>query len=210
MNNKMKAMVAGFGIWLAMSGAVNAAEAMKGDGKAAPSQEAKMAEMMKMAAPGEGQKVLDAFVGSWTHTMKMWMAPDSKPEQATGTTVSQWVMGGRLVRQDARGTMSGQPFEGLGLTGYDNMKKEYNGIWIDNMTTGIMQSSMQYDAATKTFAENGTFACPMTGEKDKWYRSVTKITDKDHYSMEMYFKDDKGKEFKSMEILYTRAGETKK
>jgi hypothetical protein len=35
----------------------------------------------------------------------------------------------------------GMPFEGLGYTGYDNVKKQYFGTWIDSMSTGIMTSS---------------------------------------------------------------------
>jgi hypothetical protein len=50
----------------------------------------------------------------------------------------------------------------------------------------------------------GTFSCPVTGEKDMWYRSEWKIgKDKQVYSM--FTKGPDGNEFKSMEITYTRA-----
>ena len=167
-------------------------------------QDPKMAEMMKMGAPGENHKILSSFVGRWQHTGKFSMSADEKPQVSNGTSVNQWILGGRFLQQEAKGDMMGQPFDGLGYNGYDNMKGEYTSVWLDNMSTSIMTGSSQYDPATQTFTETGTFACPMTGEKNKPYRAILKILDKDHYSYEMFMKDKDGKEFKGMELQYTR------
>lgn len=91
------------------------------------------------------------------------------------------------------------------MTGYDNVRKEYNSVWLDNMGTGIMEASAQYNPATQTFMESGAFSCPMTGEKHKKFRAVWKIIDHDHYTYEMYTQGPGGKEFKSLEIDYQRA-----
>jgi hypothetical protein len=68
----------------------------------------------------------------------------------------------------------------------------------------MMVSSAQYDAASQIITEEGEFSCPMTGEKDKPFRATWKMQDKDKIVYEMYFKDPSGKEFKGMEITYSR------
>lgn len=172
----------------------------KMDGKMDP----KMMEAMKFGTPGENHKVLDILVGNWTHAARSWMAPDAKPEESKGTSTNKWILGGRFLQSDVKGNMMGMPFEGLGMMGYDNMKGVYQGLWMDNMMTGIMSSTAQYDAATKTFNESGSFSCPMTGEKNMSFRAVWKIIDANSYTYEMFQKDPDGKEFKMIEIAYSR------
>ncbi len=176
-----------------------------GEAQGMQMDEAQMQKMKEMTSPGANHKLLEPLVGSWTYTMKWWMSPDATPEESTGTTDNTWIMDGRFVQEMTKGTSMGQPFNGMGIIGYDNMKGEFTNIWVDNMSTGIMTSSSKYDAAAKTFEENGSFPCPLTGEKEKKYRSVTMLIDNDHFNFEMYFTSPEGKEFKSMEIKYTKA-----
>lgn len=171
-----------------------------------PAMAAKMEKAKKLGAPGENHKVLDALVGKWDQSVKMWMDPSAAPSESKGTSETKWILDGRFIQQEFKGEWAGQPFTGLAIMGYDNVKGEYQSVWMDNMTTGMAKSSAQYDAASKTLTENGTFSCPMTEEKDMKFRAVWKITDNDHHVFEMYTKDQKtGSEYKSMEIAYTRA-----
>lgn len=162
-----------------------------------------MAKWMAYATPNENHKVLEQLAGNWDTSMKVWMPGKETAEESTGTSSIQTIMGGRFIQQTFAGTHMGQPFEGIGITGYDNQKKKYQSIWIDNMGTGMMTSTMNYDAAAKTFSEEGSFSCPMKGE-DLNYRAVIKIIDETHYSYEMFTTDETGKESKMMEIQYTR------
>jgi hypothetical protein len=73
---------------------------------------------------------------------------------------------------------------------------------MDNMGTGIMTGSGNYDPNTKTLTDQGTFSCPAEGQKS--YRGVTKIIDKDNFTYEWYMTGPDGKEFRAMEIVYTR------
>ena len=43
--------------------------------------------------------------------------------KSTGSSEVKWIMGGRYLEQTATGTSMGQEFHGMGLMGYDNMKK---------------------------------------------------------------------------------------
>jgi hypothetical protein len=164
--------------------------------------DAMMEKLKEFATPNENHKVLGTLVGNWDNTVKSWMSPDAKPEESKGTSEIDWIMGGRFVEQEVKGTFMGQPFEGIGIIGYDNEKKQYQSIWIDNMGTGITTGSGNYDPSTKTLTDQGTFSCPAEGQKS--YRGVTKIIDQDNFTYEMFMAGPDGKEFRAMEIVYTR------
>jgi hypothetical protein len=187
---------------VAPSSYANPKEEMKGPGMGAD-HDAMMAKWQEMSTPNENHKALDVLVGHWDHSLKWWMSPDAPPDESTGTTQTTWILGGRFIKHMAQGTSMGQPFEGMGIIGYDNGKKEYNMVWIDNMGTGFMTASGQYDPASKTFTEKGQISCPIKGQMP--FRGVTKIIDNDHYTYELYAPGEDGKEFRSMEIRYTRS-----
>jgi len=161
-----------------------------------------MKAMMAAATPGETHKMLARSAGNWTATVTMWMQPGAPPTTSTANATNEVIMGGRYLRQKATGTVMGMPFQGEGVTGYDNVKKQFVNSWIDNMGTGIMTMTGTYDEATKSITYTGSMADPMTG-KDSPFREVWKFTDDNHQVMEMYYPME-GKEFKAMEISYTR------
>jgi len=165
-----------------------------------------MMEKMKAAmAPGEAHKLLEQLAGNWTYTSAFWMDPNGQPETSTGSSQNSTIYGGRFLKQNITGAWMGQPFEGTGYLGYDNVKEMYQSVWIDGMATGIMTESGQYDPATNTLRMSGVNSCPMTGEKEMPVRSEWKIVDADHNLYTAYMKDKSGKEVKGMEISYTRA-----
>ncbi len=168
-----------------------------------PEQEAMMAKMKDYSTPNENHQILSQLTGRWNTTVKCWMDANSEANVFQGSSNAQMIMGGRFLQQTFDGTFMDQPFEGSGIFGYDNLRKEYVGIWYDNMATGIMISSGQYNPATKTLAEEGTLSCPLTNGK-RSFRAVTKIIDENNYTYETFMTDEKGQEFRSMEILYTR------
>ena len=171
-----------------------------------PAKQAAMEAMQRLGSPSEGHKALEPFVGSWTYTAQWWMSPDAPPESMTGTATNSPIFGGRFLREEISGTTEGQPpFEGVGFTGYDNIRKEYQTIWLDNMATGMMAGSGQFDAATQALTNQGDFSCPVTGETHRQFRAVWTVVDQDHNTYENYMRTPDGREFKAMEIHYTRA-----
>jgi hypothetical protein len=173
-----------------------------------------MQQMMELSKLNENHKLLTSLDGTWNCTVKMWMDGDTskKPDVSKSTAVRKSIMDGRYVVMDVNGKMQmpgpdGKKkevtFKGQGTEGYDNVKKKFVGTWMDNMGTGIMMSEGVYDQATKTFTYTGEMEM-MPGMKQK-FREVVKITDNDHMDFE-YYEDRGGKEMKTMEIAYTRAG----
>ena len=162
-----------------------------------------MAKWQEYSTPGEGHKTLEPLVGTWDYTVTWWETPESQPQKSTGASEVKWILGGRFLEQTAKGTAMGQEFQGMGIMGYDNMTKEYSGIWIDNMGTGMMSSAGTYDPSTKSFTETGSFSCPQEGG-EKSFRGVTTILGPDKYTYEMFAAGKDGKEARMMEIVYTR------
>jgi len=171
-----------------------------------------MQQMMELSKLNENHKLLGDMAGTWSYVVKMWMNGDSssKPNESKGTAVRKAMMGGRFFALDVSGNMEmpGQDgkmknmtFKGMGIEGYDNVKKKFVGSWVDNMGTGIMTSEGDYDPATRTFTYTGEVEM-IPGMKQK-IREVLKVVDKDHHSFEWY-EDRGGKEAKTMEIAYTR------
>ncbi|PYJ64225.1 MAG: hypothetical protein DME74_00565 [Verrucomicrobia bacterium] len=179
-----------------------------------PNQQEMMKQMMEMSKLNENHKLLSSLDGNWNYTIKFWMNPDpnAKPQESKGTATRKSVMGGRYVMMDVSGKMQmpGEDgkmkdvqFKGMGLEGYDNVKKKFIGSWIDNMGTGIQFSEGTYDPATKTFTY--TSEMEMVPGMKSQVREVLKVADNNHMMLEWY-ENQGGQEKKTMEINYTRAG----
>jgi hypothetical protein len=166
---------------------------------------AKIEAAQQLMTPGEAHKVFEPLAGTWTYTGQMWMGPDAPAEPMTGTSTNTLLFGGRFLRQEVAGQIPDMPpFEGVGLLGYDNIRKEYQSNWYDNMNTAQMASTGTYDAATKTLTLQGDFSCPMTGEAHRPMRDTWMLTDATHSTYTSYSTAPDGREYKAMEIRYTR------
>ena len=167
-----------------------------------PAMKAMMAKWQAYASPNDHHKYLEPLVGTWSHVVRWWMKPGTEPEVSKGTSEANWMMGGRFVQHIARGMSMGQPFEGMGFTGFDNRKRKYQTIWMDTMGTGMMIGEGTYDPNQKTLTDQGHFTDAVMGQRA--YRGVITFIDDNHHSYEMYSLDKTGKEFRMMEIVYTR------
>ena len=166
-------------------------------------QKAMMEAWQKFATPAEGHKALAGMVGAWDAEVTSWMEPGAPPMKSKGTSENRMVLGGRWVESKFTSEMMGQPFEGLGYTGYDNYKKKYIGTWQDNMSTAVMVSEGTFDTAGKVMTSTSTMDDFMTG-KTANIRMTTTIVDPDHHVFEMWGPGPDGKVAKQMEIHYRR------
>ena len=164
---------------------------------------AAMQKWMEYMTPGEGHAALKFKEGSWSGHVKMWMTPEAPPSESDATSETKFIMDGRYLVDHVNGSFDGMPFEGIGTTAYDNHLKKYLFSWIDNMGTGIMTGEGSYDAEKKAWTYHTQMVDPMTGKLVK-ARSVERILGPDNWVMESYAAGPDGKEYKNMEITYTR------
>ncbi|HEX5135063.1 MAG TPA: DUF1579 domain-containing protein [Thermoanaerobaculia bacterium] len=203
---KLRGILAGLAFLIVIAAlAIGADEKGKKTKPAAGKMDEKaMMEMMaKYSTPGAEHKKLEAFVGTWDTTAKMWMEPGAPPQESTGVAENKMALGGRYLEQNFEGTMMNQPFSGRGYTGYDLYKKQYFGTWMDTMGTSMMNATGTADASGKSFTFKGSMDDPMSGKKMN-FKEVVTLVDNDHHTFEMWMPDHAGKMFKTMEIQYTR------
>lgn len=155
-----------------------------------------MEAYMKAGAVTADHEALKYFAGRWRVEGKMWAAPGAPPTESVNSNEGEMILGGRYVRLTYKGEMMGQPFEGLQISGYDNIAKAYTTFWIDNSSTSFYLLKGTYDAAKKTYTFSGLWADPVGGETP--VRMVIKIVSPDVYESETYMKLPDGKEFMNM------------
>jgi hypothetical protein len=165
-----------------------------------PEQQAAMTEAM---TPGEHHKHLARFAGKFEYTSKMWMAPGAAPMDSKGTSEAKMILGGRYLQDQVTGQWSGMPFEGMALSGYDNVAGQYTYIWLDNFGTGFTRATGSCSEDGKTIKFEGTMAAPGTPDPVK-FKEVVRLVDDTSHVMEMYMSSPTGEMFKTMEITYTR------
>ncbi|MGB2958238.1 MAG: DUF1579 domain-containing protein [Bacteroidota bacterium] len=173
-------------------------------------QSAMMQDMMKKAqelgSPGDWHAKLNPVIGTWDVETKMWMGGEGSgdPMVSKGTTSNSWILGGRYVRQDYKGEMMGQPFIGIGMTGYDNFSKKYVSTWIDDMSTMYSTMEGSVDRSGKVFTFYGKMHEWSTGELDKMVKHVLRITSDDKHVFEIHDTYIGEPNTKVLELTYTR------
>ncbi len=169
---------------------------------------AKMAEMMakwqKTTTPSKHHHALDAFVGEWDTTIKVWMGgPGTPPAESTGSSSVKWVLGGRYVQEMFSGTMMGQPSEGIGYTGYDNYKNMYVFSYISNQSTEMLTGMGMTDPSKKVFTFFGQMDEAMLDVFGRTVKYVTTIINEDKHVFQI-IDLHAGDDYKVIEIVYTR------
>jgi hypothetical protein len=163
----------------------------------------KQQAMMKAMTPGEHHQHLARFAGKFEYTSKMWMEPGAPPMESKGTSNAKMVMGGRYLQDYVDGNFAGMKFEGMGLTGFDNLSGEYTFAWIDNMSTTIMRGSGTCSGGGNVITLEGTVLAPGEPEPLPFKQVMTYVDDNSH-KMEWYMPSERGEMFKTMELVYTR------
>lgn len=212
MKNLLSILVAAFLLTACEKGKTTAAtSADKADSTAAKSEwkpvdsATAMKAWMEYSTPGEMHKMLAKSDGIWTGETTMWMESGGKPMMSKSETTNKMMYDGRYQISNHKGNFMGMPFEGMSIVGYDNSKKKFISTWIDNMGTGIMHGEGEWNPSTKSVEFKGKMTDPSRPGKDCDFREVFTFVDDNTQKLEMYGPDSKtGKEYKTMEIKYTR------
>jgi hypothetical protein len=165
-----------------------------------------MMACVQAGTPGEQHAFLAKVAGTWQGTTRMWMGPDAtEPMESTCTTVMTPIMDGRYMKCETTGEMPGMgAFLGQGIYGYDNVAQKFVASWIDNHSTGILHGTGELSPDGKTMTWSFTYHCPIA-KKPTVMREIERRLSDDAFVLEMHGVDPKtGKEYKMMEIAYTR------
>jgi len=164
-------------------------------------EQAMMEAWQKAATPGPPHEMLAAMAGDWTFEGTFSMMPDQPPITSTGTVTRTMTLGGRVLVEKVTSSFMGQPFEGHGMTGYDNVTGTYWSTWMDNASTALMTSTGSCDQGRCEFT--ATVVDPMTGQPARMRMTSEQGPDSElHHAYEVA---EDGSERLTMELRYTRA-----
>lgn len=166
---------------------------------------ADMQACTEAGTPGPQHQHLVQAVGVWQGKTTTWFAPGAEPITGECTSTITSIMDGRFTKCEMSGDMAGMgPMSGLGLYGYDNVSKKFQATWICSCGTGMMSGVGDLSADGTTLSWQYTHSCPIT-KKQTAMREVERRSGNDNFTLETFGVDPKsGKEFKMMEIAFTR------
>jgi hypothetical protein len=167
-----------------------------------PEQQAEMEIYIKAGTPGSQHQAMAKAVGSYDLALKSWHAAGTPPMEEKGTATRSMTLDGRVLEEEVKANMMGQPFTGHGRQGFDNTSGKYWSTWNDTMSTGIMVAEGSCDAQ-RACTFTGTSIDPLT-KKPTTMRMTSRWTNATTELFEMFGPGKDGKEFKMMEITYSK------
>ena len=174
-------------------------------GQPSPEDQAKMEKLMTdLATPGEFHKMLAAQEGDWNVAVK---AMDHKTHQmvdSTGTASFKMILGGRWQMHTYKGTFDGQPYEGVGVTGYDNLKKQFVNFWFSTHGTMATVATGQASADKTVLTMSGTWDMPEEMGSKMPFRMVTTRKSDKEFTFAIHGSFAGQPEALMMDMTYTR------
>jgi hypothetical protein len=163
-----------------------------------------MAAYEKAMTPAAPHARLAEMAGEWQLEVKFWMQPGGEPMVSTATSTRKMIMGGRYLADHVEGDAMGQPFTGMGLTGYNNVEERFEATWVDNMGTGIFTYHGEWNEEENALVMHGSYVDPATGKK-KEVKTISRMEGPDKEIFEQYEKSEGEEEaLKTMEIVSIR------
>lgn len=166
-------------------------------------------EFAAINQPGTSHELLASFVGDWDVDVISWSSPEANPERSSARSRTDWILGYRYVREKYKSLAIGPRYEGLGFLGYDAGARVYSSVWMDSLNTSIATSKGIYNPETAAFALRGEVYDPLLG-RPKETRTLIQILSKDTYKVTLVDRTARGKDFKSLELTYTRIPDAEK
>lgn len=171
----------------------------------AQEEDGEMAAMMeayeKAGTPGEHHEHLGRMVGEWDAEVRMYMEPGAEPAVTQAASTVEWVMDGRFVKETVESEFMGQPFHGVGYTGYNNVAGEYEATWMDNHSTALYRYTGHVDDQGRMVFHSESVD-PVTGETVQ-EKGVSEFVSDDEMIVRSYRLED-GEEVLTMELRYER------
>lgn len=201
---KRKTIVSSVGLMAVLAG--GAAWAMRGQPQPGPyAIEMKpdgMQLWMESQKPGKFHEWLGQTVGEWKTELEM---PGSGMPASTGSSTITWQIPGLWTAETLNSEMPmGMPaMSGHGLLGYDNIKKQYVGCWVDNTSTEMKTFRGGLSPDGRVLTMYGTMDEPMTGENGKMVRYQTTRISEDQFRFEVA-EIIYGEPFVVVRVTYTR------
>jgi hypothetical protein len=153
------------------------------------------------SAPGEGQKYLAQFVGTWS-VEKLFHPKEGDPVKTTGECTQVLTHGGRFLRSEFTFDTPSGPSTGTGVIGFEPATGLFTSIWYDSRSTRMShrKSKEKFDGK-----EIVLFAAALDGAEARQSRTVTRVEDDGKKIVhKQYNPSPDGKERLLIELVLTK------
>ena len=165
--------------------------------------EAMMQAWLDAGTPGAEHAELAKSVGTFSAQGTSYAPDASITMEWEGTVERKTIFDGRYILEHYEiENMEGfGSFEGYGLLGFNNLTGEYEGTWIDSLSTMIFVAKGQMDPSSNNLVMYGTRMDPISMQNQKT-KSVTTINDDGSFVLDMYVQTPEGM-YKEMTLINT-------
>ena len=160
---------------------------------------AAICQMPAATQPGPQHRQLQALAGNWDVAIR-FRAGNGPERQASAKCSAEWILDGHYLKQEYKND-SGLAV--LQILGYDNQRKKFFEVKFDNQETGVLRTEGSASADGKVITNIGDRTDPMTGKVNR-LRTVTTLSDSDHFTVEWLLTMDDGSEQKTVTMVHTR------
>lgn len=170
---------------------------------ATASTESPIETMVRYAMPAPQHKSLGRMVGKWKTQVKYQMTADAPVVESEGSCERKWVLGNRFVLEEFDGGDLALPFRAFAFYGFDRFEEKYTSAWVDSLNTAITTYLGTCEDPCDVINFVGEHGNPWTGTK-RPSRGVTRFVSENRHTVELYESGRDGREFRVLEITYTR------
>ena len=146
------------------------------------------------APPGEEQRKLEQFIGSYIATVRIWDDPNGDPVETKHFSEQRMVMGGRFLEVVERSEDS--DFQWRAVHGFDTGKKHYVSVGISNQSNEISIADSHID-------NDGNWLLLGPAGQEPTFKGVGTLT-ADGYTYVNYRFGPNREEIRYREIIYRR------
>jgi hypothetical protein len=135
----------------------------------------------------------------------MRFTPDGPWEAFLASVTIESILGGRFIAEHIHGEQTEswpEPYEGLRILGFDNLKQEYVYVVLNSFGTNVLTMSGPARADSRIDVK-GSFDNPVTGWVQEW-RTQYETVSPDRFILYEYPRDVTDKEYLGIEATYTR------
>jgi len=148
---------------------------------------------------------LSKLVGEWEGITKTWFEPDKIADESPMRGSMQLILGGRFIMHEYKGSMSGEPLEGIAIYGYHLALGKFQSAWIDSFHNGSAIMFSEGKKGKDNFSMLGSYAYVTPELEQHWgWRTEIEMLYDDEVKITAHNISPEGEEAKATETLYKK------